>query len=248
MVVSAALFLTTLAFFAVIVFMPVYLQVATGASATGSGVLLLPLLIGATASTAVSGRADLADRALQGVPDRRAGAHGRRPARCSSRIDADTPKATVAALLSFFGVGFGLVSQVLTVAIQNAVDRRDLGIATAAANLFRSLGGAIGVAIFGALYSGASIFLPYAAPVAIAGAARGRPLLEEVPLRGKAVAARPELQHQGRWCAARRSGGHVAMSRTARRRTGPVRRCTTTTSTRRSTCSRASSSSRSRTP
>ena len=50
-VVSAALFLTTLAFFAVIVFMPVYLQVATGASATGSGLLLLPLLIGATVST-----------------------------------------------------------------------------------------------------------------------------------------------------------------------------------------------------
>ena len=47
-IVSAALFLTTLAFFAVIVYMPVYLQVATGASATGSGLLLLPLLLGAT--------------------------------------------------------------------------------------------------------------------------------------------------------------------------------------------------------
>ena len=55
-IVSAALFLTTLAFFAVIVYMPVYLQVATGATATESGLLLLPLLLAATASTAIAGR------------------------------------------------------------------------------------------------------------------------------------------------------------------------------------------------
>ena len=53
-----------------------------------------------------------------------------------------------------FGVGFGMVSQVLTIAIQNAVERSELGIATASANLFRSLGGAVGVALFGALFAG----------------------------------------------------------------------------------------------
>jgi hypothetical protein len=56
-------------------------------------------------------------------------------------------------VLAVFGVGFGLVTQVLTVAIQNAVDRRDLGIATASANLFRSLGGSFGVALFGAVFA-----------------------------------------------------------------------------------------------
>jgi len=55
-VVAVVLFLTTLAFFAAIVFVPLFLQVATGASATVSGLLLLPLLLGAAASTAVSGR------------------------------------------------------------------------------------------------------------------------------------------------------------------------------------------------
>ena len=64
-----------------------------------------------------------------------------------STLDArDLARPPIALLLAFFGLGFGLVSQVLTIAIQNAVDRRDLGIATASANLFRSLGGAIGVA------------------------------------------------------------------------------------------------------
>ena len=70
-----------------------------------------------------------------------------------SRMTAGTSQATAALLLVVFGLGFGMVSQVLTLAIQNAVDRRDLGIATASANLFRSLGGSIGVAVFGALFA-----------------------------------------------------------------------------------------------
>jgi hypothetical protein len=47
-----------------------------------------------------------------------------------------------------------MVSQILTVAIQNAVERRELGIATASANLFRALGGSVGVAVFGAIFAG----------------------------------------------------------------------------------------------
>jgi EmrB/QacA subfamily drug resistance transporter len=185
-IVSAALFLTTLSFFTVIVFVPVFLQTVTGVSATESGVILLALLITATLSTTLSGRAisktgrykrfpllGLAIMALGLVS--------------LSTLDAGTGTVTIALLLAFFGLGFGLVSQVLTVAIQNAVDRRDLGIATASANLFRSLGGAIGTATFGAMYSGASIFL-YAAPVAVA-AFLVVTLLHEVPLQ-RAVAAR----------------------------------------------------------
>jgi EmrB/QacA subfamily drug resistance transporter len=185
-IVSAALFFTTLAFFAVIVFMPVFLQTTVGVSATASGALLLALLIGATVSTTVSGRAIS-----------RTGHYKRFPVIglavmavglvALSTLDADSSKLKIAVLLAVFGLGFGLVSQVLTVAIQNAVDRRDLGIATASANLFRSLGGAVGTAIYGALYTGPSLFL-YAAPVAVVGLLVVL-LLEEVPLRGP-VAAR----------------------------------------------------------
>ena len=97
-----------------------------------------------------------------------------------------------------FGVGFGMVSQVLTIAIQNAVERSDLGIATASANLFRSLGGSVGVAVFGAIFAGrldgtlrpsprgrrhalTTVFLA-AAPVAALGALVVL-TLKEVPLR-----------------------------------------------------------------
>ena len=60
----------------------------------------------------------------------------------------------VSAILVVFGAGFGMVGQVLTVAIQNGVEPRDIGVATGSANLFRALGGSIGVAVFGAIFAG----------------------------------------------------------------------------------------------
>jgi EmrB/QacA subfamily drug resistance transporter len=151
-VVSAALFLTMLAFFAVIVFMPIFLQVVDGASATESGLLLLPMLLGATTCTALSGRAISRTGRYKAFPVAGLGlmAAG---LLALSQIGTGTSTATAALLLALIGVGFGMVTQVLTVAIQNAVDRRDLGIATASANLFRALGGSVGVALFGAIFA-----------------------------------------------------------------------------------------------
>ena len=153
-VVSAALFFTTLSFFAVIVFMPVFLQTVVGVSATD---VRLPAAGAADRGDGQHrglGPRDLQDRALQALPADRAGDHGDRPARALARLTPARSQVVIVALLALFGLGFGLVSQVLTLAIQNAVDRRDLGIATASANLFRSLGGAVGAAAFGALYTG----------------------------------------------------------------------------------------------
>jgi EmrB/QacA subfamily drug resistance transporter len=151
-VVSAVLFLTTCSFFAVVVFAPLWLQAVTGATATNSGLLLLPLLLAGTASTVISGRLIS-----------RTGRYKRFPVAglalmavglfLLSRMDAGTSRVTMSAVLVLFGVGFGMVSQVLTVAIQNAVDRRDIGIATGSANLFRALGGSMGVALFGAIFA-----------------------------------------------------------------------------------------------
>jgi len=152
-IVSGTLFCATLAFFAVIVFIPVPLQVVTGASATGSGLLLLPLLLASTASTMVAGRVMSATGRYKLFP-----VTGLALMAVGlvllSQMDAGTPRTTVSLLLILFGIGFGMVSQILTVALQNAVERRDLGIATASANLVRSLGGSIGVAVFGAVFAG----------------------------------------------------------------------------------------------
>jgi EmrB/QacA subfamily drug resistance transporter len=151
-VVSVVLFLTTCAFFAAIVFTPLYLQLVTGASATTSGLLLLPMMLAAATSTAVSGRlisktgrykrfpiAGLATMAFGLL--------------LLSRMDETTSRPVASLFLVVFGLGFGMVSQVLTVAVQNGVERSDIGIATASANLFRALGGSVGVALFGAIFA-----------------------------------------------------------------------------------------------
>ena len=132
------------------------------------------------------GPRDLQDRPLQALPAGGPGDHGARPGRALDARRARARRRRSSRILTFFGLGFGLVSQVLTTAIQNAVDRRDLGIATASANLFRSLGGAVGAAAFGAVYAGASVFL-YAAPAAVIGLLIVL-ALEEVPLGRMAVA------------------------------------------------------------
>jgi EmrB/QacA subfamily drug resistance transporter len=152
-VVSAVLFLTTCAFFAAIVFVPLYLQVVTGASATSSGFLLLPLLLAGAASTALSGRAISKTGRykrfpIAGLALMTAGLF------LLSTMDETTSHATASLFLVVFGLGFGMVSQVLTVAIQNSVARTEIGVATGSANLFRALGGSVGVALFGALFAG----------------------------------------------------------------------------------------------
>ena len=151
-VVSIALFLATCSFFAVIVFMPLFLQVVTGASATNSGLLLLPLMGAIIFSSTVSGH--IITRTgrykifpVAGLATMTLGIF------LLSLMDADSSRVTASLFMAVFGLGFGLVTQVLTLAIQNAVDRRDLGTATAAANFFRSMGGAVGVAIFGAVFA-----------------------------------------------------------------------------------------------
>ena len=152
-VVAVTLLLTTCALFAAIVFMPLFLQVVTGASATGSGLLLLPLLLATTMTTAVVGRVVTKTGHYKvfptvGLAVMAIGLF------LFSRMDAETSRGTAAVFMVVFGVGFGMVSQILVLAIQNAVDRRDIGIATASANLFRSLGGSVGVAVFGAVFAG----------------------------------------------------------------------------------------------
>ena len=84
------------------------------------------------------------------------------------------------------GLGLGLVMQVLVLAVQNAVDYRDLGVATSGATLFRSIGGSLGAAIFGAIFT--NRLGPSSRARAAAGARRGRRTRD----RQRAPARRPE--------------------------------------------------------
>jgi hypothetical protein len=151
-VASASLFVATCALFAATVFMPLFLQIVTGVSATNAGLLLLPLMLGILVTSIGSGSVIS-----------RTGRYKLFPVLgfalmtigllALSALDARTSRLVVSLYMLVFGLGFGLVTQVLVLAIQNAVDRRELGTATAAANFFRSLGGAMGVAVFGTVFA-----------------------------------------------------------------------------------------------
>jgi MFS family permease len=68
-------------------------------------------------------------------------------------LAGDPSQLAIGVGLAVFGLGFGMVTQVLIVAVQNSVDRRELGIATATTGFFRALGGAVGAAVLGAVFA-----------------------------------------------------------------------------------------------
>jgi hypothetical protein len=68
-------------------------------------------------------------------------------------LGTETTTLSSSLRLVVLGLGLGLVMQVLVVAVQNAVDYTDLGVATSGTTLFRSIGGALGTAVFGAVFS-----------------------------------------------------------------------------------------------
>jgi EmrB/QacA subfamily drug resistance transporter len=163
-VVSCAAFIATLSLFAAIVFLPVFLQLVTGASATRSGLLMLPLLGAGALSTIASGQIMARTGRYKIFPV--IGLLGMSVGLfLFSTLGVTSSRLTAALFMVVFGLGFGMVTQILMVAIQNSVQPREIGTATAAANLFRALGGSVGVAIYGAIFaSGLRHWLPLELP------------------------------------------------------------------------------------
>ena len=151
-VASSALFLGTAALFSITVFVPLFLQTTTGASPTAAGLLLVPAMLGITVSTTLSGRSIARTGRYKRFPV--AGLTLMTAALALLAALAAQPSQLATGIgLALFGLGFGMVTQVLIVAVQNSVDRRQLGVATAATGFFRALGGAVGAAVLGAVFA-----------------------------------------------------------------------------------------------
>ena len=151
-VASVVGFIVGIALFGSVTYLPLYLQVVKGSTPTESGLQMLPLMAGRADRVDRERAADHALRPLQGLPDRRHGADGRRPAAAlAPRVGTSMLLADLYMLV--VGLGLGFVMQVLVLAVQNAVEYENLGVATSTATLFRSMGGTIGVPLFGAIFS-----------------------------------------------------------------------------------------------
>jgi MFS family permease len=151
-VASSALFLGTAALFAITVFVPLFLQTTTGATPTEAGLLLIPAMLGITVSTTLSGRSIARTGRYKRFPVAGLAMMTAALVLLATLSGSPSRMATGIGLL-VFGLGFGMVTQVLVTAVQNSVDRRELGTATATTGFFRALGGAVGAAVLGAVFA-----------------------------------------------------------------------------------------------
>jgi EmrB/QacA subfamily drug resistance transporter len=153
---SAIAFIVGLAMFGGIIFLPLFLQVVTGVPATSSGLLLVPLVGGLLLTSITAGRLITRTGRYKIFPVMGT-AFVSLALFLLSTMGTGTDAFVVASYMFVLGLGLGLVMPVLVVAVQNAVEHRDLGVATSSGLFFRSLGGSFGTAIFGAIvFSGVS--------------------------------------------------------------------------------------------
>jgi EmrB/QacA subfamily drug resistance transporter len=151
-VTGAVGFVVGFALFGAVTYLPLFLQVVKGASPTGSGLQLLPLMGGLLITSIVSGQ--IITRTGRYKPFPIAGtAVMTLGLYLLSTMDPSSSRGTISLFMFVLGLGLGMVMQVLILAVQNAVDYADLGVATSGATLFRSIGGSLGTAVLGAIFS-----------------------------------------------------------------------------------------------
>jgi len=136
--------------FGAIVMIPLYMQVVKGYGATEAGLKLIPLMLGIVSTSIFSGKAISKSGKYKKFPI--AGtAIMSFGILAMATLKADTPYWQVAIFAVTVGVGLGLSMQTIVIALQNAVDFKDMGIATSSNTFFRSLGSVFGTAFFGAV-------------------------------------------------------------------------------------------------
>lgn len=151
-VASAVSFIIGVSMFGAISFLPLFLQVVHGASATNSGLLLMPLMLGLLGASMLAGQIITRTGRYKVFP-----IVGTAIAAVSmfllSTMSASSSESRVTLHMVTMGVGIGFAMQPLVLATQNSVRRSELGAATASVTFARSMGGSIGVALYGALFN-----------------------------------------------------------------------------------------------
>ncbi|MFJ6566694.1 DHA2 family efflux MFS transporter permease subunit [Streptomyces sp. NPDC091292] len=145
-------FVVGFAMFGAMTYLPTFLQVVQGISPTMSGVHMLPMVVGLLLSSTLSGQIVSRTGRWKVFPIAGTGIttigllllH---------RLSETSGTAEQSAYFFVFGLGLGLVMQVLVLIVQNAVSYEDLGVATSGATFFRSIGASFGVAIFGSIFA-----------------------------------------------------------------------------------------------
>ena len=162
---STVSFLLSMVMFGAIIYLPLYLQLVDGVSIMVSGLLMVPLMLGLLASSIVSGQIVS-----------RTGVYKPMPIIGSfigmwllSHLGLHTGHLTMSLYVVVLGAGMGMTMQIMILATQNAVPADSIGTGTAAVTFFRSLGGAFGTSLFGAVFvAGLTHWIPLLVPGAAA--------------------------------------------------------------------------------
>jgi EmrB/QacA subfamily drug resistance transporter len=133
-----------------LIFLPIYLQAVRGFSATHSGLAMLPLVVGIFTTSIGGGQLMSRTGRYKWMPITGAAVVGL-ALLAFSTLEVTTPYYVIALIMYGFGMGLGFTMQVVVTAVQNSVDRRHMGVATSSVTFFRSMGGAIGTALLGAI-------------------------------------------------------------------------------------------------
>ncbi|MEV6116437.1 MFS transporter [Streptomyces sp. NPDC052109] len=133
-------------------YLPTFLQMVDGASATESGLLMLPMMAGIVGASIIGGQL-ISHTGRYKIFPVLGGAVSAVGMWLLSRLEVDTPRLQYSIWMAVLGAGIGMVMPVLVLAVQNSVRPADLGTATSANNYFRQIGGSVGAAIFGTLFA-----------------------------------------------------------------------------------------------
>ncbi|MFI0900730.1 MDR family MFS transporter [Streptomyces sp. NPDC020983] len=150
--VSVIGFLVGFTMFGAMTFLPLYQQTVQGASATNSGLLLLPMLLAMMVVSMVAGRVTTATGRYKIFPIV-GGALITVGLWLLSTMDVHTTRFTSGLFMAVLGAGMGFIMQITMLIAQNSVEMRDIGVGSSSATLFRTIGGSFGVSLFGALFS-----------------------------------------------------------------------------------------------
>jgi EmrB/QacA subfamily drug resistance transporter len=143
-------FAVSFAFFGCVNFVPLLFQVGQDVSATRTGLLFLPAMIGMAAATVVAGQVISRTGRYKWFPVAST-ALAAAAAGAMSLVAADAKAWTVSLLLAVMGIGVGLSSQVTTLVAQSTAPRQHIGVSTSTVGLARNIGVALGATVFGSL-------------------------------------------------------------------------------------------------
>jgi EmrB/QacA subfamily drug resistance transporter len=149
---SAMSFLTGLMLFGALTFLPLYQQTVQHLSATGSGLMLIPMMFGSMVTTILAGQVTTRTGKYKIFPI--LGGLGMTAGLLLlTQLGVTTSLVVSGLYFAVLGIGMGFLMNMTTVIVQNSVDPRDMGVASSSRAFFQQIGGSIGVSIFGVIFA-----------------------------------------------------------------------------------------------